>query len=102
MYIVLRTPTVEEGDLKRYLSRLSLSLECHAVGQQLVKPSDSSQPPQAKEAKELLVSETISVTDDPLICATEIQSEEETESVQYIYILWKVTVPIGQPPVFQY
>jgi hypothetical protein len=86
---------VEESDLKRYLSRLSLNLECHAVGQQVVKPSDSSHPPQPKETKELLVSEAISVTDDPLICATEIQSDEETESVQYIYIFWKVIIPIG-------
>jgi hypothetical protein len=95
VYVVLRTPAVEEGDLKSYLSRLSLSLECHAVGQQLVKPSDASQPAQARETKELLVSDTISVTDDPLICATEIQSEEETESIQYIYIFWKAIVPIG-------
>lgn len=73
-----------------------MSLECHAIGQQLVKPNDASQPPVMKETKELLASETISVTDDPLICATEIQSEEETESVQYIYIFWKVTLPIGE------
>lgn len=86
---------MDEGDLKRYLSRLSLSLDCHAVGQQLSKPGEPSQPPQTKETKELLASETISVTDDPLICATEIQSEEESESVQYIYIFWKVVVPIG-------
>jgi TRAPP trafficking subunit Trs65 len=72
-------------------------VEAHAVGQQAVKQQDASQPPQLRETKELLVSETIGVTDDPMICATEIQAEGDSEPSQHIYIFWRVTIPIGRP-----
>jgi hypothetical protein len=97
VYIVLRTPAFGEKDLKTHLARLSITVEAHAIGQQFLKPVDGSNQPQVREAKELLASETVSISDDPLICATEIQAEGESEPSHHIYIFWKVVIPIGRP-----
>jgi len=94
-YAVLRIQALDETELKIYLSRLSLSIEARAVGQQIIKPADGSHPPQVKEASEVLASETVNISDDPLICATEIQAEDDSGPTQYIYIFWKVSIPLG-------
>jgi hypothetical protein len=97
VYIVLRTPALSERDLKIHLSRLSISIEAHAIGQQVIKPGDAANPPQLREAKELLATETLDVSEDPMICAAEVQAEAESEPEQFIYIFWKVVMPIGRP-----
>jgi hypothetical protein len=83
-----------ENDLKLYLSRLALALEVRAVGQQVQKAGDGVQA-QLSQVTELLTSETVKSSDDPLILATEIQPESDAEPVQYIYIFWKVVVHLG-------
>jgi hypothetical protein len=96
VYIVLRIPAVEEQELKNYLSRLSLTLEAHAIGQTVVKPADGPHPPQVREVKELLASEPVNILDDPLILATELQAEGDEESYQYIYLFWRTVIPMGE------
>jgi hypothetical protein len=95
-YAVLRTPAIDEFALKNYLSRLSITIEARAVGQQVPKPGD---PPSGRDVTETLASELVNISDDPIICATEIQpesSEGDIEPAQYIYLFWKVTIPIGE------
>jgi hypothetical protein len=94
VYIVLRVPAIEEDELTLYLSRLSVTLEAHALGQ-VVRPPEGNQPPQVREIKELLASEPVNILDDPLMLATELQPEGDTESYQFIYLFWKTVLPIG-------
>ena len=94
VHIVLRVPALGEDELKLYLSRLSVILEVHALGQ-VIRPAEGTQPPQVREVKELLSSEPVNILDDPLILATELQLEGDTESYQYIYLFWKTVIPIG-------
>jgi hypothetical protein len=96
-YVVLRTPAIDEIALKNYLSRLSINIEARAVGQQVPKPGEP--PSTARDVTETLASESVNISDDPLICATEIQPESvegDIEPAQYIYMFWKVTIPIGE------
>jgi hypothetical protein len=98
-YVVLRTPALGEYELKKYLSRLAITIEARAVGPQAPKPGDPpSAPSHGRDVTETLASESVNISDDPLICATEIQLESpegEAEPVQYIYMFWKVIIPLG-------
>jgi hypothetical protein len=85
---------LRENDLKLYLSRLTVALEVRAVGQQVQKAGDGAQT-QLSQVTELLASETVKSSDDPLILATEIQPESDAEPVQYIYVFWKVVLHLG-------
>jgi hypothetical protein len=87
---------LRENDLKLYLSRLTVTLEAHAVGQQVKKAADGAQPQLIiSQVTELLASETVKSSDDPLILATEIQPESDAEPMQYIYVFWKVLLHLG-------
>jgi hypothetical protein len=94
-YVVLRIPALGEDELRSYLSQLEISLEARAVGQQLQKTADTAQT-QLSQVTELLSSEVVKKSDDPLILATEIQLESDSVPVQYIYVFWKVILPLGK------
>jgi hypothetical protein len=96
VYVVLRIPALDEDELKLYISRLSINLEAQAVGQTVVRPAEGPHPPQMREVKELLASEPVNILDDPLILATELQAEGDSDSYQYIYLFWKSVIPIGE------
>jgi hypothetical protein len=96
VYVVLRTRVLGESTLEAYLSRLVITLEGRAVGALHVKSADGQNPTQPSQANELLFSEIINTTEEPTICATEVQTEEESEPVQFLYVFWKTKVHLGK------
>ncbi|KAJ4985727.1 hypothetical protein SVAN01_08814 [Stagonosporopsis vannaccii] len=86
VYVVFRTPLLEDEALKSYLGRLAVSLDVFAFG-------TAPGPDQEAKAlpKELLYSETIKDTNEPTIVL------HESEGVQHAYVFWKVDVPIARP-----
>lgn len=92
-YVVLRTIAVSEHVLKRNLPRLQIELEARAVGQQGPKSGDI---PSNRDIVETLATETVNISDDPLICATEVQGESLDSPAQHMFLFWKVVIPIGK------
>lgn len=92
VHVVLRTKLLDEDVLEAYLNRLAISLEARAYGTLHVKAGESEK---SVSANELLFSGAISRTEEPIICATEVQHEGQDEPIQYVYIFWKLLVPIG-------
>jgi hypothetical protein len=95
VYVVLRTKALGESTLETYLSRLAITLEARAVGTLLAKPTDGQSVAQPSQANELLFSEIIKNTEEPTILATEVQTEDDTEPSQFLYVFWKVEVHLG-------
>jgi hypothetical protein len=96
---VLRTKVLGESALESYLSRLAITLEGRAVGALHVKPVEGQNAGQPSQANELLFSETINTTEEPTICATEVQTEDDSEPVQFLYVFWKIKVILGEHEV---
>lgn len=88
---MLRTKLLDEDVLEAYLARLAVSLEARAYGTLHAKPGENEK---STPANELLYSGAIDQDEEPTICATEVQHEGQDEPVQYVYIFWKLTVPI--------
>ena len=98
VHIVLRTKLLDEDTLEAYLARLAISLEARAYGTLYNRQDDDHHAnKKPATANELLYSGTIDPDEEPTICATEVQTEGHDEPIQYVYIFWKVTVPISRP-----
>lgn len=89
-YVVLRTRLLGEDTLEAYLDRLAITLDARAYGSSFPKSSEDK----PVVINELLFSGTVKDA-DPTICATEVQSEGESEPIQYLYVFWKISVPLG-------
>lgn len=85
VYVVFRTPLLEDTTLKSYLDRLAVSLDVFAFG-------TAPGPDQEAKAlpKELIHSETIKDTNEPTIVL------HESGDAKHAYVLWKVEVAIGE------
>lgn len=86
VYVVFRTPLLEDEALKSYLDRLAVNLDVFAFG-------TAPGPDQEAKAlpKELIYSELIKDTNEPTIVL------HESEGTKHAYVFWKVEVPIGKP-----
>jgi hypothetical protein len=91
-----------ESTLEAYLSRLAITLEGRAVGAVHVKHTEGQNSSQSSQANELLFSEIINTTEEPTICATEVQPEDESEPVQYLYVFWKTKVHLSKLNIVTY
>ncbi|TID21821.1 hypothetical protein E6O75_ATG05216 [Venturia nashicola] len=91
-YVVLRTRLLGEDTLQAYLGRLTITLDARAYGSSFPKSSEEK----PAVINELLFAGAIQDS-DPTICATEVQSEGESEPLQYLYVFWKTSVPLGRP-----
>lgn len=85
VYVVFRTPLLEDEVLKSYLDRLAVNLDVFAFG-------TAPGPDQEAKAlpKELIYSETIKDTNEPTIVL------HENDDGKHAYVFWKVEVPIGK------
>lgn len=85
VYVVFRTPLLEDTVLKSYLDRLSVSLDVFAFG-------TAPGPDQEAKAlpKELIYSATIKDTNEPTIVL------HESDDTTHAYVFWKVEVVIGK------
>ncbi|KAF2632252.1 hypothetical protein BU25DRAFT_475577 [Macroventuria anomochaeta] len=86
VYVVFRTPLLENEVLKSYLDRLAVSLDVFAFG-------TTPGPDQEAKAlpKELICSETIKDTNEPTIVL------HESGDAKHAYVFWKVEVAIARP-----
>ncbi|KAF2131595.1 hypothetical protein P153DRAFT_286183 [Dothidotthia symphoricarpi CBS 119687] len=86
VYIVFRTPLLDDVTFKSYLARLAISVDAFVF---------STVPPPAHEpkapSKELIYSDTIKDVTEPLIV------RQEEGDVLHAYAIWKVEVFISRP-----
>ncbi|KAK7186535.1 hypothetical protein DPSP01_002035 [Paraphaeosphaeria sporulosa] len=87
VYIVFRTPLMEDATLKSYLSRLAINVEALAFSTAPPPDSDSKGPP----SKELLASETITSAVEPVIV------RHDEASSPHIYVVWKLEIFMSRP-----
>lgn len=86
VYVIFRTPLLEDTTLKSYLARLVVNVEAFAF---------STAPPPEQDArsappKELIYSGTINHTDEPSIVSQGVSDDA------YTYVIWKVDIFIGK------
>jgi len=93
VYIVLRISLLEENTLRSYLSRLAINLETYATG--VVHPPNAKPNDSGVGHKELLHSETIEESEEPLVVASNSQADDDSAAQQYVHVFWKVNVTIG-------
>jgi len=86
VYIVFRTPFLEDATLKSYLARLVVNVEAFAFSTTPLPEND----PKAGPLKELLYSGTIKHTDEPTIV-----NHGEGDAA-HTYVIWKVDIFIGE------
>ena len=86
VYIVFRTPLLEDDVLKTYLSRLVLNLEAIALS---TAPSPE-QEPKSGPPKELIYSDSIKDANVPTI----VRREDGEDG--YSYVIWTTEVFIGK------
>lgn len=84
VYLVFRTPLLEDEVLKAYLGRLAVSLDVFAFGT-APGPDQETKP----LPKELIYSETIKDANEPTIVL------HESDDGKHAYVFWRVEVPIG-------
>ncbi|KAK3076700.1 hypothetical protein LTS18_012298, partial [Coniosporium uncinatum] len=94
VYVVLRTPFIDEDTLKSYLSRLAIHLETYATG--VVLPPNAKPDEPGVGHKELLHSETVTDSEEPIVVASGSQSDDDSGAQQYVHVFWKVNVTIGE------
>jgi hypothetical protein len=82
VYVVFRTPLLEDGVLRSYLARLLVNVEVFAFS--TAPPPD--QDPKAGPPKELIHSGTINHTDEPTV----VNHGEGDDA--YTYVIWKVNI----------
>ncbi|CAE7010899.1 hypothetical protein P3342_003316 [Pyrenophora teres f. teres] len=87
VYIVFRTPLLEDATLKSYLARLVVNVEAFAFSTTPLPEQD----PKAGPLKELLYSGTIKDTDEPTIV-----NHGEGDAA-HTYVIWKVDIFIARP-----
>ena len=84
VYVVFRTPLIEDVTLKSYLARLAITLEVFAFSTAPQPEPEGKGPP----PKELIFSDVIKDSNKPII----VRYEEEEEAGTHIYVAWKVEV----------
>ncbi|KAF3043187.1 hypothetical protein E8E12_007692 [Didymella heteroderae] len=86
IYVVFRTPLLEDEVLKSYLDRLAVNLEVFAFGTAPGPDQETKTLP-----KELIYSETITDTNEPTIVL------HENDDGKHAYVFWKLDVAIARP-----
>ncbi|KAH6615282.1 TRAPP trafficking subunit Trs65-domain-containing protein [Boeremia exigua] len=86
VYVVFRTPLLEDEALKTYLDRLAVHLDVYAFGT-APGPDQETKP----LPKELLFAETIQDTNEPTIVL------HESGDAKHAYVFWKVNVSLARP-----
>ncbi|KAF2761865.1 hypothetical protein EJ05DRAFT_496753 [Pseudovirgaria hyperparasitica] len=96
VYVVLRTPYIEESLLKSYLSRLILTLECRVTS---TAPPPKVQGEQVPPTKELLISETIKDSWEPLVIISKEHDLQKKGASAHMHLIWKADICLGHPRI---
>ncbi|KAJ4354669.1 uncharacterized protein N0V89_006406 [Didymosphaeria variabile] len=86
VYIVFRTPLMEDATLKTYLSRLAVNVEAIAFSTAPPPESEAKGPP----PKEVISSETITDAIEPVVV------RHDEEGSPHIYVVWKLEIFISK------
>ncbi|KAJ4296771.1 hypothetical protein N0V90_006819 [Kalmusia sp. IMI 367209] len=87
VYIVFRTPLMEDATLKSYLARLAINVEAIAFSTAPPPETEAKGPP----PKEVIFSETIKGSVEPVIV------RHEEGEFAHIYVIWKLETFISRP-----
>ncbi|KAF2637082.1 hypothetical protein P280DRAFT_458864 [Massarina eburnea CBS 473.64] len=87
VYVVFRTPLVEDDTLKSYLARLAINVDAYAFSTAAAVESEGKAPP----PKEQIFSETIKSSVEPIIV------RHQVEDAPHAYVIWRVEVFISRP-----
>ncbi|KAH0544067.1 hypothetical protein FGG08_001685 [Glutinoglossum americanum] len=98
VYVILRTTYLEEDTLKSYLSRLTITLEAHAVNKQQQLPMEG-QSSHAGQFKELIYSGRIQDFEDPLIIVHGPGEAGNGVEKSHIVTVWKLNVLLSRPRI---
>ncbi|KAF2088910.1 hypothetical protein K490DRAFT_38896 [Saccharata proteae CBS 121410] len=96
IYVVLRTPSIDEITLKAFIARLALNVEAYAQGTG-VPQNGPSHPAHAAPLKELLYSSTIKDSQEPIVLSHESLPNRKDGSPPYSYVAWELEVFLGHP-----
>ena len=91
VYVVLRTPYLEEDTLKTYLSRLTITVDGHAINRQQQLFLDG-QPAHPGQLKELVYSGRIQDFEDPLIIVHGPGEGSNDSEKGHMIAVWKLDV----------
>lgn len=83
VYIILRTPIIPDATIRSYLARLAINVESFAIS---TAPNPETSEANAPLAKELIYSETIKGSYEPVIISY------ENEASPHVYVVWKIDV----------
>jgi hypothetical protein len=90
VYVVFRTPSVDEVTLKAYLSRLAITLDVFAFSTAPPPEPEAKQPREPPPPKEQIFSQTVKDTNEALILRP-----DENEASQ-VFVIWKLNVFISE------
>ena len=89
IYIVIRSSCKNKPDLESCISRLSISIDAHAISSN-PRSSTGSEPQQGSsgnQSRDVIWSGAVNVTEEPVIVVQE--SEDDVED-RHVLILWKL------------
>ncbi|KAI9878110.1 MAG: hypothetical protein M1830_001869 [Pleopsidium flavum] len=101
VYVVLRTSYLEETVLKSYISRLVIRIEAHAVSPQLQSQlkQDGQQDGRGSQIKDLIFSDSVKETEDPVIVLQGSEDESDEVDDRYILVFWKLKAFLSRPRI---
>lgn len=86
VFVVFRTPLMEDATLKSYLARLAINVEAIAFSTAPPQDPESKGPP----PKELLASGTITSAMEPVMV------RQAQDNSAHIYVVWKLEIFISE------
>lgn len=86
VYIIFRTPLIDDTTLKAYLARLAINVEVFAFSTAPPPEPEVKAPP----PKEMIFSDTIQSSNEPVIV------RHEEDGVPHTYVNWKIEVFISE------
>ncbi len=94
--MVLRTSYVEEEALKRYLSRIAIRVEAHVVSLQ----SQPRQDGPATQARDLIFSDTVKESEDPITVVQESDDNSDEENSGHLLVFWRLKAFLSRARIF--
>lgn len=94
--MVLRTSYVEEEALKRYVSRMAIRVEAHVLSLQ----SQPRQDGHATQTRDLIFSDTVKESEDPLTVVQESDNSSEEGDSGHLLVFWRLKAFLSRARLF--
>ena len=96
IYVVLRTPYQDEGQLKGYISRLQIVLEAHATSSS-PRAGDSHQGQTINQPRDVIWSGKVNVSEDPIIV---VEESDDGDEGQAVLVIWRLSAFLSRVPLY--